>query len=171
WDNLREGREALRTFNADELIGNGFSAGVVANPAFVASAALLDEVERFDAEFFRMTPREAEVLDPQQRLLLECSVQALESAGYGDGARPRRCGVFLGCGESTYLANHLLANMALLRDLGLNVLHANSNHYLATRIAYKLDLTGPAVNIATACSTSLVAVHEAVASLRAGECE
>jgi len=171
WDNLREGKEALQTFSDAELIANGFSPGVVADPAFVRSAAILRDVESFDAEFFRMTPREAEILDPQQRLLLECSVHALESAGYGDGAQPRHCGVFVGCGESTYLANHLLPQMALMRDLGLNVLHANSNHYLATRIAYKLDLTGPAATIATACSTSLVAVHQAINSLRLGECD
>ncbi len=171
WNNLCKGHEALHTFTEAELIDNGFSLAEVADPAFVRSAALLKDVDLFDAELFRMTPREAEILDPQQRLLLECSLQALESAGYGDIAKPRHCGVFFGCGESVYMASHLMQNETLMRDLGLNVLYANSNHYLSTRIAYKLNLTGPAVSIATACSTSLVAIHQAVISLRQGECD
>lgn len=171
WNKLCEGHEALHTFTEAELIDNGFSAAEVADAAFVRSAALLKDVDLFDAQLFRMTPREAEILDPQQRLLLECSLQALESAGYGDIARPRHCGVFFGSGESVYMASHLMPNESLMRDLGLNVLYANSNHYLSTRIAYKLNLTGPAVNIATACSTSLVAIHHAVSSLRQGECD
>ncbi|MFB9037022.1 non-ribosomal peptide synthetase/type I polyketide synthase [Xanthomonas arboricola] len=170
WANLRAGHEAMAVFNHAELLANGIPAGVAAHPAFVPSAALLEDVQSFDSAYFRMTPREAEILDPQQRVLLELAVEALETAGHGDGARARHCGVFVGCGESAYLANNLLSNMGIVRDLGLAVMHANSNHYLATRIAYKLDLTGPAVNIATACSTSLVAVHQAVASLRRGEC-
>ncbi|MBB5769990.1 non-ribosomal peptide synthetase/type I polyketide synthase [Xanthomonas euroxanthea] len=170
WSNLRAGHEALATFSPAELQANGIAAAVAADPAFVASAALLQDVQSFDAGYFRMTPREAEILDPQHRVLMELAVEALESAGYGNGAQARHCGVFVGCGESTYLANNLLSNMRLVRDLGLAVMHANSNHYLATRIAYKLDLTGPAINVATACSTSLVAVHQAVASLRRGEC-
>jgi len=171
WEKLCEGHEALRTFSNDELLKSGVSPDMLAAPEFVGKGALVEGVEWFDAGFFRMTPREAEILDPQHRLLLECSVQALESAGYGDAGKPRHCGVFLGCGENAYLANHLWGNTALIRDMGLSVLHASSNHYLATRVAYKLNLTGPAVNVATACSTSLVAVHLAVASLRLGECD
>jgi polyketide synthase PksJ len=171
WSNSSRGVESLQTFSDEELLANGFSADLIANPAFVKSAALLPDIERFDADFFKMTPREAEVLDPQQRLLLECSVQALERAGYGNSDEPLRCAVFVGCGESFYLAQHLLPNEELLRNTGLNALYANTANYPATRIAYKLNLNGPAVNVATACSTSLVAVHQAINSLRLGECD
>ncbi|MCD9006283.1 amino acid adenylation domain-containing protein [Luteimonas sp. XNQY3] len=170
WKNLCAGHEALQVCTDEELLAQGYEAALLTDPGFVRSGAVPAGLDLFDADFFRMTPREAQLLDPQQRLLLECSVEALESAGYGDAGTPRRCGVFVGCGESAYLAGQLLGNVALLKDMGLQVLHANSPHYLATRIAYKLDLTGPAINVATACSTSLVAVHQAVTSLRRGEC-
>jgi amino acid adenylation domain-containing protein len=171
WSNLYRGIESLQTYSDEELLASGFSAEHIANPAFVRSAAIVPGVELFDADFFKMTPREAEVLDPQQRLLFECSVEALERAGYGDSDEPLRCGVFVGCGESTYLAHHLFPNVELIRNLGLNVLHANSPNYAATRIAYKLNLSGPAVSVSTACSTSLVAIHQAINSLRLGECD
>lgn len=171
WRNLLDGKEALRTFSNEELVTGGFSPDVVSRADFVPVAAIVDGVKDFDADFFRMTPREAELMDPQQRLLFECTVTALERAGYGNMDESLHCGVFVGCGESTYLAQNLLPQTELLRNLGLSVLHANSNHYVATRLAYKLNLTGPAVNVATACSTSLVAVHQAINSLRLGECD
>ena len=171
WDNLRQGVETLQTFSDAELLASGFTAQAIAQPNFVRTGALIRGVEYFDADFFNMTPREAEVLDPQQRLLLECSVETLERAGYGNSDAPLRCGVFVGCRESTYFLHHLLGRPELIQNLGLNILYANSPSYTATRIAYKLNLRGPAVNIGTACSTSLVAIHQAINSLRLGECE
>ena len=132
----------------------------------------LPELRRFDAEFFGLPPGEAAILDPQHRLLLETAWHALEAAGCSPEKSPGRIGVFVGAPQSAYLQQHLLPQrdqLAKASDLQLRL--ACDPEFLATRIAYKLNLTGPALNVATACSTGLVAVHLACRSLQSGECE
>ena len=171
WHNIANGVESLRTFSDDELRQTGTSQALLENPHFVKKGVLLDDIDKFDAGFFGFTPREAELIDPQQRLLFECAQQALELAGYGDRSGPRQVGVFCGVMDSHYLTEHIMPTQQTQGRIDPTVMHANSSAYSATRLAYKLNLQGPSINVVTACSTSLVAVHQACVSLQRGECQ
>ena len=172
WDNLRHGVESLRRFTGAELAAAGVPASVSGDPAYVPVNGALDGIEHFDAAFFAVTPRDAEVMDPQHRLFLECAWEALEAGGYRPGREAGRVGVYAGAGISTYLINNLLPRADVLARVGhLELLMANNKDFVPTRVAYKLDLTGPAVNANTACSTGLVNVHLACQSLLAFECD
>ncbi len=171
WENLRLGVESVSFFSYEELAQAGVPKAALDNPAYVRAQAVLRDVERFDAGFFGYTAREAQVLDPQQRLFLETSWQALERAGYDPSRYRGSVGVFGGVSSNAWA-------FALMSDVQLRgmvppiqMLISSEKDFLATRVAYKLDLRGPAVVIQTACSTSLVAVHMACQSLLAGECD
>ena len=171
WENIKNGREALTVFTDEELLAAGVAPALLANPAYVKSGVVLEGIREFDAAYFGFTPREAEVMDPQQRLLFECAVEALEQAGYGDDAVARPVGVYVGTGESHYLFENLLPQSEVLETLRIAVMHGTRPDFMATRLSHRLNLAGPSVSIGAACSTSLVAVHEACQSLLAGECE
>ncbi|HEY2577794.1 MAG TPA: SDR family NAD(P)-dependent oxidoreductase [Streptosporangiaceae bacterium] len=168
WENLTRGHSAIREVPQDRWdLDAVFDPDVHAEgKTYSRWAALLSDVHTFDHGFFSISPLEAEEMDPQQRLFLTEAWKALEDAGYaGETGEPRNCGVFVGCGAGDY------ANV--LREAGRHESsHAflgNSGSILAARIAYFLDLRGPAVAVDAACSSSLVAVHLACQSLRAGE--
>jgi phthiocerol/phenolphthiocerol synthesis type-I polyketide synthase E len=165
WEAVLAGREVLTRFDAAQLAAEGVADA--ARPDYVPVRGVLDGVELFDAALFGYSPREAELIDPQQRLLLECAWAALEHAGHAAGGR---VGVFAGTSISTYLLRNLAGELAAGGDL-LPLVLGNDKDHAAARIAYRLGLTGPALAVQTACSTSLVAVHQAVQSLRAGECD
>lgn len=171
WRNLRDGVESLTVFSDDELRKAGVAEALLQDPAYVKSGVVLPGLTDFDAAYFGFTPREAEVMDPQQRLLFECAVEALEHAGYGSEAERRAVAVYVGVGESRYLFEHLLPQPALIEPRRLAALYGNRPDYAATRLSYRLNLGGPSINVGTACSTSLVAVHQACTSLRNNECE
>jgi amino acid adenylation domain-containing protein len=171
WENLRGGVESVSFFSREELAEDGVEPPLLDDPNYVAAAAVLEGADEFDAQFFGMTPREAEITDPQQRLFLECAWQAVESAGYDAARYAGRVGVFAGVSMSTYL-QHVVSDAELLRSAGaFSVLIGNDKDHLPTRVSYKLNLRGPSVNVQTACSTSLVAVHLACRSLLDGECD
>ncbi|CAM2010811.1 Type I polyketide synthase [Acanthopleuribacter pedis] len=170
WRNLRDGIEGVRFFSEEELLQNGISKEQVQHRHYVKAAPMLDEVAAFDAGFFGYTPREAELLDPQQRLFLEVVWEALENAGFRDGEHNNTTGLFAGSGLSHYLMNHLQDRFTY-DEAGFETLIGNDKDYLCTRVAYKLNLGGPAINIQTACSSSLVAVHAACQSLISHECD
>jgi acyl transferase domain-containing protein/acyl carrier protein len=172
WRNLREGVESLVHFSDEELAAAGVSRELLANPAYVKSGSPLDRACDFDAAFFGINPREAEVMDPQQRLFLECAWEAIEDAGYDVDRLPGPVGVFAGSSMNTYANAHLLANPAAVASVGpYQAMIGNDKDYLSTRVSYKLNLRGPGVTVQTACSTSLVAVHMACQSLLQGECD
>ncbi|AKT41226.1 type I polyketide synthase [Chondromyces crocatus] len=172
WRNLCAGHEAITRFSREELLAAGHDPALIDHPDYVPVNRIIEDVASFDAGFFGFTPREAELLDPQQRLFLECAAEALEVAGYGAKAHRGRVGVFAGVSSSAYLLHHLLPNEELLRKHGAYHLFLhNEKDFLATRVAYKLDLRGPSVNVQTACSTSLVAVHMACQALLESECD
>ncbi|MDY7093374.1 MAG: amino acid adenylation domain-containing protein [Acidobacteriota bacterium] len=172
WRNLCGGEEAVSFFTDEELEASGVSVEERRRKDYVAAAAVLDGVEDFDAGFFGFTPREAEILDPQQRLFLEVAWHTLEDGGCEPGSYGGRIGVFAGLTQSTYLTRHLATQPKLMAALGdYQVTLSNDKDFLPTRVSYKLDLKGPSVNVQTACSTSLVAVHMACRSLRDGECD
>ena len=169
WSNIADGVESLRSFTREQLQAAGVDPASMDKTNFVPKRSLLDGVEDFDARYFGFTPREAEITDPQQRVLLECAHDALEMAGHGDAENSRSVGVFVGIGESQYAIDHLLPQIQGFAALGASLLHGNSKDYVATRISYKLNLSGPSISVNTACSTSLVAVHQACCSLAFGE--
>ena len=119
-----------------------------------------------------MTPGEAEIVDPQQRLFLETVWQALERAGYVPETCVGKVAVYGGAHNNTYYPRHLQTHPDVIAKRGeFQVMVASEKDYLATRVAHKLNLTGPALSINTACSTSLVAVAEACSSLESGACD
>jgi acyl transferase domain-containing protein/acyl carrier protein len=169
WSNLREGVHSITFFNEDEALAAGVDPRVLRDPSFVPAGGLIEDADRFDSAFFGFTPREADVMDPQHRVLLETAWEALENAGQEPGTGT--VGIYAGAPGNDYLS-HVLARPDLVDALGAFQLSlANGRDYLATRAAHRLNLRGPAVNVHTACSTGLVAVHVACQALAAGECD
>ena len=173
WRNLRAGVESICDRSSEELLAAGAAADELADPHYVKRASMLDDVPLFDAAFFGFSPRDASIMDPQHRHFLECSWEALEDAGHPPQLFDGSIGVFAGSGMNTYLIHNLLANRALLSESGLFQLKqtGNDKDVLSTRVSYQLDLRGPSINVQTACSTSLVAVHLACQSLLNQECD
>jgi phthiocerol/phenolphthiocerol synthesis type-I polyketide synthase E len=171
WANLAQGREGITALGDDELLAAGVSPALLRDPDYVKAKGVLAGADLFDAGFFGYSPREAEIMDPQQRVLLECAWQALESAGCDPRAFDGRIGVFAGASLNSYLLFNLLASQAADAAGAYQTLIASDKDFLATRISYKLGLTGPGVTVQSACSTSLTAVHLACQSLLDGECD
>ncbi len=170
WQNLRDGVESISTFSDRELESSGIDPAMLSNNQYVKAGAVLEDVELFDASFFGFNAREAEIMDPQHRLFLECAWEAIESAGYNTETYKGAIAVFAGVGISNYLLFNLNQNPNILESVGrFQVLIGNDKDFLPTRVSYKLNLKGPSINVQTACSTSLVAVHLACQSLLSGE--
>lgn len=168
WSMLLEGRDGITRYDNATLRQMGVPEALIGNSRFVAAKGAMANPDCFDAGFFGYTPREAEIMDPQQRKLLEQCYLALENAGYADPGPDVDVGVYVGTGASSYLLNHVLSNEEAVETLGhyqINVLNQP-----ATQIAYRLNLTGPAITLNTACSTSLVAMHMASRAILNGEC-
>ncbi len=172
WENLLSGTSGIAQFSDEELRARGVDERLRQNPDYVKAGGPLEGADLFDAAFFGFSPREAELTDPQQRVMLELAWHALEHAGYAPDRTSATVGVFAGAGMNTYLLGHLMANRALLEETGLmGAAIGNEKDFLATRIAYKLNLEGPAISVQTACSTSSAAIYQAVWALREGTCE
>jgi amino acid adenylation domain-containing protein len=177
WQNLCAGVESIAHFSADDL-EDTFSAEVRAQPNFVRARSVLSDVDQFDAGFFGMQPREAELVDPQHRILLECCFEALEHGGYDPATYPGAVGVYAGCSINTYALRNVLADRAAVEELtneyqvgSYPVLLGTGHDFVATRIAYKLNLRGPAMTVQSACSTSLLAVAQACQTLLLGQAD
>jgi acyl transferase domain-containing protein/thioesterase domain-containing protein len=173
WRNLQGGVESIRRYTDEELLAAGEDPELLRQPGYVRAGAPLEGMAHFDGEFFGFSPRDCAILDPQHRHFLECAWEALEDAGHPPEAFGGPIGVFAGCGMGSYFYFNLCSNPELVRNVGMFLLRhtGNDKDFLATRLAYLLDLHGPAVAVQTACSTSLVAVHLACASLLNGECD
>ncbi|WP_050515057.1 type I polyketide synthase [Streptomyces rimosus] len=171
WANLRDGVESVTALSEDDLLAEGIGRELFERDDYVRVASLLDGHDLFDARFFGFSAREATLLDPQQRLFLECSWHALEDAAL-DPASVRRGGIFAGANMPAYWMSNLLGGRRIVLDADVfeQQIH-NDKDYLATRTAHRLGFTGPAVSVQTACSTSLVAVHEGIKSLLVDECD
>jgi acyl transferase domain-containing protein/thioesterase domain-containing protein/D-arabinose 1-dehydrogenase-like Zn-dependent alcohol dehydrogenase/acyl carrier protein len=173
WTLLKNGREAVVEFSDEKLLATGIDPALLQHPDYVKSGMVIPGIADFDADFFEMSARDAEITDPQQRLFLECAWQVLEQAGYPPATTDASIGVYAGVSDNRYLSHCLEPNReTLLPTVGAYRLFTLSGKdYIATRTAYKLNLTGPAMSIQTACSTSLVAVHVACQSLLNMECD
>jgi len=177
WENLRSGRCSIKRFTESELREAHVPDQLAADPDFVPVSGALEGLELFDPEKFGMSRREALLTAPQHRLLLEVAHELLADAGCLGGEETGRIGVFAGTGMNlyamhTYLLNNVLGTVQLDDPItALQVAIGNEPDFAATRIAYQLDLRGPAVNVQTACSTSLVALHMARLAIKSGDCD
>jgi acyl transferase domain-containing protein len=172
WKNLVEGVASIRFFDEDELREAGVPEKDLRDSNYVRAGAVIDDVEWFDAALFGVSPREAEILDPQHRIFLETCHSALQDAAYDPAAFEGRIGLYAGARNNEYLSQNLKLSPAVMRAVGETpMITSNHTDYLATSVAYRLNLRGPAISAVTACSTSLVAVHMACWALRTGECE
>ncbi len=171
WDNLRHGREAVVRFSDEQLRAAGVPPEHLAAPNFVRAGAVLRDIDAFDAAFFGLSPREAALTDPQHRLFLECAWEALEDAGHVPDER-QRVGVYAGAGLNSYLLANVLPQAGIVASTGvLPLMIANKADFMPSKLSYRLGLSGPSMNVNTACSTSLVAVHVAARALQGYECD
>ncbi|MDP9014185.1 MAG: amino acid adenylation domain-containing protein [Pseudomonadota bacterium] len=171
WRNLCAGVDSVSRFSDAEL-EDSFSAEVRSADNFIKARPILENVELFDAPFFGMHAREAELTDPQHRLFLECSWEALEDAGCDPAAYSGAIGVFAGSSPNTYFLNNVCGDRHTVEEFTSSyqvgcypMLLGAGADFLATRVSYKLDLRGPSLTLQTACSTSLLAVAKACQSL------
>jgi acyl transferase domain-containing protein len=173
WANCRDGVESVERYDDASLREAGVASALLRNPLYVKAGAPLPGMRLFDAEFFGLGPKDAAIMDPQHRHFLECAWEALEDAGHAPSTFDGAVGVFGGCGMNAYMMFNLLSNPALMESVGLFLIRhtGNDKDFLTTRVSYNLNLTGPSINVQTACSTSLVAIHQAVQSLLGGECD
>ena len=170
WDVLAEGRDTITRFTDEELRAAGVPAEQLAQDTYVRAKGLLPDATCFDAEFFGIPRSDAALMDPQQRVFIECAHSALEHAGYS--RTKQQVGVFGGSILSMYLLSNIWPNTALRQQAGtFSIAVGNDPTFLATRTSYLLDLKGPSVSVGTACSTGLVAVHQACQSLLSMECD
>ncbi|TYB89460.1 SDR family NAD(P)-dependent oxidoreductase [Oceaniovalibus sp. ACAM 378] len=166
WANIAAGRDCISEIPASRwVIGEHYDPDPQApNRTYCKWMGALDGVDEFDARFFNILPREAELTDPQQRLFLQSAWHAIEDAAIDPAALAGgRVGVFAASGPSGY--------ETLISERNSYSLLGNSGSILAARISYLLDLRGPSVSIDTACSSSLVAIAQACEALIAGTCD
>lgn len=171
WENLVRGR-VCRTRVPDGELAAGLHADLCQEAGYVPYRYSIEGYDLFDAEFFRVPPREAGLMDPQHRLVLEYSVRAFENAGYPPtDDNGTRTGVFACADVSHYLMGHLYPHLCNGSIDVIETFLGTGSDFLATRVAYKCNFTGPAMTIQTACSSSLTSLHMAVLSLLGGECD
>lgn len=170
WQNLKYGKESITFFSKEEL-DHSLPQSLVEDADYIAARGIIPDAKLFDPDFFEINSRIAEVMDPQHRKFLEISWEALESAGYASCAG-ETIGVYAGSSSNTYFNNNIYPNKDLMARVGdFQVLTLSDKDFLATRVAYCFDLKGPAVTVQSACSTSLLAIAEAVKSIRSGQCD
>ncbi|NEU82384.1 type I polyketide synthase [Nostoc sp. UIC 10630] len=171
WRNLCEGLEST-TFFQDEELDPSIDPNLCKDPSYVKARGIIPGGETFDAAFFGINPLEAVIMDPQARVFLELVYEALENAGYESESFEGLIGLYAGCGQNTYFANHISGRMEIVDRIGeFQTMLANEKDFLTTRAAYKLNLKGPAVSVNTACSTSLVAIIQACQALSSYQCD
>jgi phthiocerol/phenolphthiocerol synthesis type-I polyketide synthase E len=172
WRNLRDGIESVTFLTAEQIETFGVDQKLRDDPNYVKAVAMLDGYDLFDASFFGISHREAEIMDPQHRIFLECAWEALEMAGYSATNYMRPIAVYGGATINTYLLYNLLPAdeiVSSLEPVQINI--GNGGDFLTTRVSYKLNLKGPSHLVQSACSTSLTAIHIACQSLLNEECD
>ncbi|MGE5658236.1 MAG: aminotransferase class III-fold pyridoxal phosphate-dependent enzyme [Actinomycetota bacterium] len=171
WKNLCQGVEST-TFFAENELNSRIDPALKSDPNYIKAKGIIQDADCFDADFFSINPREAEIMDPQQRIFLELVWETLENAGYDPTRYNGLIGVFAGSGNNTYFANNVSKRPDLIAAIGeFQAMVANEKDFLTTRASYKLNLKGPSVNLYTACSTSLVAIVHAFHSLMSYQCD
>ncbi|MCP5002351.1 MAG: polyketide synthase, partial [Planctomycetes bacterium] len=163
WKNIKYGVNCIKEFPEDRLIGKESDGSIKdVKRCNFQRGGFIGNIDRFDPLFFGILPREAKYLDPRQRLFLEEAWHTFEDAGYmGERIKGMCCGVYVGVEEGEY--GYLSGEKGQI--------NSNQNATLAARIAYNLDLKGPNLALTAACSSGLVAIHQACLALRQGDCE
>lgn len=171
WSNLCTGLESI-TFFEDDQVDPSVDPEQRMDPNYVRAKGIIEGAEHFDAAFFGISPRQAEIMDPQARLFLELAQEALENAGYAPSQYAGNIGLYAGSGQNTYFERHLCGRPEIINRLGaFQTMLANEKDFVTTRASYKLNLTGPSVSVSTACSTSLVATIQAYQGLLSRDCD
>lgn len=171
WNALKLGKETIRFFKDSEL-DESISDRLKSDPLYVKARGVIDNADQFDTGLFGLPPTIAQLMDPQQRVFMEIAWEALEQTGYLPQHYGGRVGVFAGCGNNTYYLNNVLGNKERVDQVGsFQVMTLNEKDYIASRTAYQLNLKGPAVSVYSACSTSLLAISQAVQSIRSEQCD
>jgi phthiocerol/phenolphthiocerol synthesis type-I polyketide synthase E len=172
WENLVDGVECMTDLSPEDVRARGEVAERMAHPSYVFRRPLIPDMEMFDAPFFGIAPRDAELRDPQHRIFLEVCYSTLEHAGYSSAGYEGAIGLYAGINYSLYEDLHLRKKAGLVETVGeLAIETGNHPDYVTTFTSYKLGLRGPSMTIATACSSALVSVHQACQALRNGECD
>jgi len=168
WKNICSGKECFTSL----LRAAGVSEADIGDSNYVKVSPILEDIDKFDPEFFAIPPIEAQLMDPQIRLLLQCAWETLEDAGHA-AKKPQNIGVFAGMGgiSTNYYSNFVNINSNFEKKTASLTHLVNDKDYLSTYISYRLNLTGPSMTIQTACSTSLVTIHQACLSLFNDECD
>ena len=171
WGILKNGTETV-TFFDDEKIDPNVPGELKNDPLYVKARGIIENADMFDPSFFGINTKLAELMDPQQRVFLEIAWETLEKTGHLPNNYKQKIGVFAGFGTNTYYENNVLCHVDKIEAQGkMQVLSVNEKDYAASRTAYHLNLKGPAVSVNSACSTSLLAITQAVNSLRAHQCD
>jgi len=175
WALLASGRDALTLWTKPELHAKGVPEHVHSHPRFVPAAYLVQHAEVFDAAFWSLSPYEAALMDPQHRIFLEVAWAAFENAGYAPrSGTPRRTAVVAAAGIDGYMHHHLdglpLKDPLAPGDIFLGEVGSEKD-YIATRVSYALDLMGPSFSVNSACSSGLLAIAQAAATLLTGQAD
>ncbi|VEG46568.1 beta-ketoacyl synthase [Mycolicibacterium flavescens] len=171
WDLLSDGVDAIREVPEDRYDIDEFYDPDPETPGkiYTRCGGFLDGIDGFDPEFFGISPREAVWIEPQQRLTLETVWEGLERAGYAPATlRGSRTGIFMGVAANEYA--HLLSSESVDK-IEPYFITGNALNAVSGRVAFALGLEGPAVAVDTACSSALVAVHQACQALHTGDCD
>lgn len=173
WNNIKDGHECMETLSEDELEQAGVDPSVFRQNNYIKRCPSITDIDKFDADFFKISPKEASYMDPQQRLILEKAWEALEDAGYDFDHLNKKAAVFASTSASSYFMDNLLKNKNFVEEAGgiKAVLHGLDKDHIATKIAYKLNLTGPAITVQSACSSSMVGTILACQSLLTYQCD
>jgi acyl transferase domain-containing protein/thioesterase domain-containing protein/acyl carrier protein len=169
WRNLCAGEDSIETASDEELLARGANPTDLAKPNFVRRVSRLRDPDLFDAGFFSITNREAQMADPQLRVLLEVCQEAIDDSAHV--LNGTNTGVFVGAADNDFWLSSLIYNHPSRIGASLGNRVFVKKDYIATQISHKLNLTGPSFNLNTACSTSSVAIHEAITHLLMYECD
>ena len=172
WNNLVNSTECLEKWSNEECQKNGVPSHLLNNDNYIPIGGIVKNIDKFDPFFWNLSFNDASLMDPQIRIFLEHSWIALEKAGYITECTKRKVGVYAGASTNQYYETRILGNPKLKSQMMNWVAETmNGADFLATRVSYLLGLTGPSLNINTACSTSLVALVEACNHLLLGKCD
>jgi amino acid adenylation domain-containing protein/non-ribosomal peptide synthase protein (TIGR01720 family) len=170
WESLLQGNESINFYSKEELHNQGVDPDEVDHPNYVGANAFVEDKDKFHPAFFGYSPKEAEIMSPQHRLLHEIVWECLEDAGYNPFTYKHLIGLYAGT-SSTYYWESLTYISGKAAELGeFDAEHLNNKDTVCTKIAYNLNLKGPAISLHTECSTGLVAIHMAVKGILTGEC-
>ncbi|MBW1655004.1 polyketide synthase [Flavobacterium quisquiliarum] len=171
WENLRDGKETISLFTKEEL-DSSLPESLRNDPLYIGARGILPSAKTFDSAFFGLNPQLAAAMDPQIRIFLEISYEALEQAGHLPKHYKGSIAVYSGSEINSYYENNIFSNKELKSAIGdLQIYTVNGKDFIAPRTSYHLNLKGPSVSVHSACSTSLLAIAEAVKAIRTGMCD